>query len=112
MNTRPVSLADVAKAAGVSAATASRALNDAYGVSAATKDRVLAAARRLDFVASPEARGLAGGSSRRVALIVPHVNRWFFGEMVDGIERVTSQADVDLLLYHVDGADARTGWSW
>lgn len=105
-----VSLSDVAKAAGVSLATASRAMNSAYGVAAVTRERVLAAAARLDFVASPDARGLARGSSRRVALIVPHVNRWFFGEMVDGIERVTSRADIDLLLYHVDDQDHRRGF--
>lgn len=111
MSHRPASLSDVAKAAGVSLATASRAMNSAYGVAPATRDRVLAVAASLDYVASPDARTLAsGGSSRRVALIVPHVDRWFFGAMVDGIERVTSRADVDLLLYHVDDEDHRRGF--
>jgi len=111
VNQRPVSLSDVAKAAGVSLATASRAMNSAYGVAPKTRDRVLAAAARLDFVASPDARTLAsGGSSRRVALIVSHINRWFFGQMVDGIERITAGADIDLLLYHVDDEEHRRGF--
>ena len=42
-----LNLADVARRAGVSLATASRALNDAYGVAPATRDRVLAVAEEL-----------------------------------------------------------------
>lgn len=101
------SLSDVARAAGVSLATASRALNGAYGVAERTRARVIATATALDYVASPEARRLAGASTHRVALVVPHINRWYFGEMVSGIERVLSRAEVDLLLYHVDSPEDR-----
>ncbi|GAA4829095.1 LacI family DNA-binding transcriptional regulator [Luteimicrobium xylanilyticum] len=102
------SLADVARHAGVSLATASRALNDAYGVSTATRAKVLAAATELDYVASPDATRLASGATRRVAVVVPHIERWFFGQMVGGLERVLAAADLDVLLYHVgDEADRR-----
>ncbi|MGX7728533.1 LacI family DNA-binding transcriptional regulator [Rhodococcus sp. 2H158] len=109
MSNRPaaLSLSDVAREAGVSLTTASRALNDSYGVSAATKAKVLATARRLDYVVSPDAVRLAGGPTRRVALAVPHIERWFFGEMVSGIETVLSAAHFDLLLYQVGGPDDR-----
>jgi DNA-binding LacI/PurR family transcriptional regulator len=102
-----LSLSDVAREAGVSLTTASRALNNAYGIAAATREKVLAAARRLDYVVSPDAVRLAGGSTRRVALVVPHIDRWFFGAMVAGIEDVLAKADVDLLLYHVGGPEDR-----
>jgi DNA-binding LacI/PurR family transcriptional regulator len=101
------SLKDVADAAGVSLTTASRAINNAYGVSAATRSKVLETAKRLDFVASPEAERLARGTMNRVALVVPHIERWFFGEIVAGIERELSEAGVDILLYHVDGPEDR-----
>lgn len=109
MSDRPasLSLSDVAREAGVSLTTASRALNDSYGVSAATKAKVLATARRLDYVISPDAVRLAGGPTRRVALVVPHIDRWFFGEMVNGIETVLSAANFDLLLYQVGGPEDR-----
>jgi DNA-binding LacI/PurR family transcriptional regulator len=97
----------VARAAGVSLTTASRALNNAYGIAPATREKVLATARRLDYVVSPDAVRLAGGSTRRVALVVPHIDRWFFGAMVAGIEDVLAKADVDLLLYHVGGPEDR-----
>jgi DNA-binding LacI/PurR family transcriptional regulator len=105
-----LSLSDVAREAGVSLATASRALNNAYGVAAATREKVLETARRLDYVVSPDAVRLASGSTRRVALVVPHIERWFFGAMVGGIENVLSQANIDVLLYHVGGPEDRANF--
>nr|WP_296764512.1 LacI family DNA-binding transcriptional regulator [Rhodococcus sp. (in: high G+C Gram-positive bacteria)] len=102
-----LSLSDVAREAGVSLTTASRALNDSYGVSASTKAKVLATAQRLDYVVSPDAVRLAGGRTRRVALVVPHIERWFFGDIVNGLTAVLSSADLDLLLYQVDSAADR-----
>lgn len=102
-----VNLADVAHRAGVSLATASRALNDAYGVSRATRERVLAVAEDISYVVSPEASGLARGTTGRIALVVPHMARWFFAEMVEGLESVLSQAGMDVLLYHVEGPEDR-----
>lgn len=106
-NDSAITLGDVARRAGVSLATASRAMNDAYGVSARTREKVLATAAELDFVASPDARRLARRVTGRVALVVPHIDRWFFGQMVGGIERVLSDAGLDVLLYHVDDEQDR-----
>ena len=105
--TEKLGLADVARLAGVSPATASRALSNAYGVSEATRARVLAVAERVNYVVSPEASRLAGGSTKRVALVVPHIDRWFFGAMVAGLEAVLSDAGFDVLLYHVGDAEDR-----
>ncbi|MDF9276217.1 LacI family DNA-binding transcriptional regulator [Arthrobacter sp. EH-1B-1] len=102
-----VNLVDIAGRAGVSLSTASRALNNAYGVSAATRTRVLAVAEELSYVVSPEASRLAGGSTGRVAVVVPHISRWFFGEMLAGLEEVLRSADLDLLLYNIDTLDHR-----
>lgn len=98
-------MADIARAAGVSMATTSRALNNSPGVAAATRERVLRVAEELSYVVSPEAASLAGGSTGRVAVLVPHLSRWFFGEMLNGIEEVLRAANLDLLLYHVGEAE-------
>jgi DNA-binding LacI/PurR family transcriptional regulator len=98
-----LNLADIAALAGVSPATASRALNDSYGVAPATRRRVLEVARQADYVVSPEAARLAGRAIGRVALLVPHIDRWFFGAMVAGLEAALSDAGLDVLLYHVSG---------
>ncbi|MFB9321843.1 LacI family DNA-binding transcriptional regulator [Cryptosporangium minutisporangium] len=101
------SLADIARLAGVSLATASRAMSNAYGVAPSTRARVLRIAEELDYVVSPEASRLARGAVGRVALVVPHVDRWFFGAVVSGLEAELSDAGMDVLLYHVGDADDR-----
>ncbi len=97
-------MVDIARIAGVSLATASRALSNAPGVAAATRERVLAVAEDLSYVVSPEASRLSGGSTRRVAVVVPHVARWFFGAMLEALESVLREADLDVLLYTVGNA--------
>ncbi|MEJ2870045.1 LacI family DNA-binding transcriptional regulator [Actinomycetospora sp. OC33-EN08] len=89
-------LDDVARLAGVSLSTASRALNNHPQVAAATRERVLAAAAGLDYVVSPDASRLAGRSSRaRVAVVVPHLSRWFFGRLLEGLEVGLRDGDPD-----------------
>jgi len=97
-------MVDIARIAGVSLATASRALSNAPGVAAATRERVLAVAEDLSYVVSPEASRLSGGSTRRVAVVVPHLSRWFFGAMLEALESVLREADLDVLLYTVGNA--------
>jgi LacI family transcriptional regulator, repressor for deo operon, udp, cdd, tsx, nupC, and nupG len=100
-------MVDIARIAGVSMATASRALNNAPGVATATRERVLAVAAQLSYVVSPEASRLSGGSTRRVALVAPHISRWFFATLLEGLEAVLRDADLDVLLYHVGDAKDR-----
>ncbi|WP_127552625.1 LacI family DNA-binding transcriptional regulator [Actinoplanes sp. OR16] len=61
MEKRRPTLADVARVAGVSRATASRAINGAYGSSAETRDHVRRVAARLGFEPHPVAQALATG---------------------------------------------------
>jgi LacI family transcriptional regulator, repressor for deo operon, udp, cdd, tsx, nupC, and nupG len=96
-----LTLADVARLAGVGLGTASRALSNSPGVAPATRERVLQVAESLSYVVSPEAARLAGGATGRVALVVPHLSRWFFGTMLEALESVLRDAELDILLYHV-----------
>jgi LacI family repressor for deo operon, udp, cdd, tsx, nupC, and nupG len=96
-----LTLADIARLAGVGLGTASRALNNAPGVAPATRRRVLEVAERYRYVVSPEASKLASGSTGRVAIVVPHLSRWFFGCMVEALEGVFRDAGLDVLLYRV-----------
>lgn len=102
-------LADVAKLAGVSKSTASRALSGRGSVSGATKSRVSAAAKELGFVASSAAESLATGRSRNIAVVTPFINRWFYGEVIDGVESALIGAGYDLTLYRLtDDPEQRT----
>ena len=67
---RPVTVADVARAAQVSKATAARALGGYGAVRADLKDRILEAARRLDYRPNELARTMATGRSGTIGVIV------------------------------------------
>jgi LacI family transcriptional regulator, repressor for deo operon, udp, cdd, tsx, nupC, and nupG len=92
---------DVAKRAGVSIATVSRSLRGLPDVAATTRERVLTAARELDYVASPFAARLASGRTATVGVVVPFVNRWFFAEVLGAFQSVLHAACYDLLLYNL-----------
>jgi DNA-binding LacI/PurR family transcriptional regulator len=93
------SIVDVAARAGVSVATVSRALRDMPNVSRATRDRVLLAAAELQYAASPLASGLVTGRMRSVGVLMPYAGRWFFAEVVRGIEEGLREAGYDLVLH-------------
>jgi LacI family repressor for deo operon, udp, cdd, tsx, nupC, and nupG len=95
------SIEDVARRAGVSIATVSRALRGLPDVATATRDRVLTAAADLNYVASPFAARLASGRTATVGLVVPFVNRWFFSEVINTVEAELRRAGFDLLLYNL-----------
>ena len=101
------SIEDVAARAGVSTATVSRALRGLPKVSAATRERVLAAARDLDYVVSASASSLASGRTSTVAVVSPYIARWFFGQVISGAETVLRDAGFDLLLYTVGTSERR-----
>jgi DNA-binding LacI/PurR family transcriptional regulator len=99
------SLSDVARRAGVSKATASRALSGAAHVSPAARERVGAAAAELGYVVSSTAASLVTGRTKNVGVITPFINRWFFAEVLEGIEGALIRAGYDLTLFRLN-ADA------
>ena len=94
-------IADVAARAGVSKATASRALSGRGYVSDETRQRVVDAAGDLSYVAHSSATSLATGRTGTIAVIVPTLDRWFFTELVAGIQEALLDADLDLALYDI-----------
>jgi LacI family transcriptional regulator, repressor for deo operon, udp, cdd, tsx, nupC, and nupG len=99
---------DVARRAGVSASTVSRSLRGSSKVSERTRERVLRAAAELHYVPSPAASRLASGRTNAVGVIVPFATRWFFSEVLTGVEGALREAGYDLLLYNVGDAVGRT----
>lgn len=95
------SLDDVARAAGVSTATVSRALSGRGRTSEATRERVRAAADELGYVASATASSLASGRAENIGVIVPLMDRWFFATVLDGIAARLAPRGYDLTLYNL-----------
>lgn len=97
-------IADVARTAGVSKSTASRALTGSGYVSDETRARVRAAAKSLGYIPTTSAVSLATGRTRNIGVVMPYLNRWFFAEVLEGIQGELLERGLDLTLY-----DARPG---
>lgn len=102
-------LADVARAAGVHKATASRALNPQTRgqVNAATASRVQAAARRLGYVPNSVARGLRTRRTAAVGVLVPDLANPLFPPIVRAIENRLASDGYATLIVSTDGDDER-----
>jgi LacI family repressor for deo operon, udp, cdd, tsx, nupC, and nupG len=101
-------MADVARAAGVSIATVSRALRDVPGVSKPTRERIRGIAQELSYVISPEASALSRGQTGRVAIVMPRLDAWFYSAMIASMAPVLRAAELDMLVYQVTGEAQRT----
>ncbi|WP_394248946.1 LacI family DNA-binding transcriptional regulator [Arthrobacter pityocampae] len=86
MSSRPVSIKDVADAAGVAVGTVSNVLNHPSRVSAATRERVQGAIDELGFVRNDAARQLRAGQSRTIGLVVLDVANPFFASLARAAE--------------------------
>ncbi|WP_329565591.1 LacI family DNA-binding transcriptional regulator [Streptomyces sp. NBC_01361] len=91
-------LMDVARAAGVSKATASRALQRPELVAEPTRLRVLDAAQRLGFHPNAAARALTTGRTGLVGLVVPTLSNPFFAPLVMGAQQTAEKTDHHLLI--------------
>lgn len=95
-------IADVAKAAGVSVSTVSRALRGLDRVNPETRERVEKEANRLHFSFSKSASSLASGKTMRIAVLLPsEISSWFNSHAFEGIYEVMSKADYYVVPYIV-----------
>ena len=101
---------DVARRAGVSIATVSRALNDKGDVSVETRDRVREVARSVGYAADPAARALATQQTHVVAVVVGDnaghrdLSLVFFGKVLAAISRGLAHSNYEPLLLPPEGA--------
>ncbi|GAA2479101.1 LacI family DNA-binding transcriptional regulator [Winogradskya humida] len=93
-------LADVAERAGVSLATASRALAGREGVSAEVADRIRQISQDLGYIANPYARTLAGGASSTVGLVVHQVDDPYFSEIAGGVIQIADEQSLLVQICH------------
>lgn len=98
MSAKDATIKDIARKAGVSYATVSRALNGKYGVRPSTRDRVLAIARRMGYRPNAIARGLVTRRTMTLGLIVPDIKNPFFPEIAGGVEDAARDAGYGVLL--------------
>lgn len=100
---RVPTLSDVAKAAGVSLATASKALNGRSDVSETTRQRVLAVAAELHFAPNVLAKNLVEGRSRTVGLVTHDLEGRFSIPVLMGAEDAAGVGQMSVLLCDARG---------
>jgi LacI family transcriptional regulator len=92
----------VAKAAGVSTATAARALGGYGAVSPAVRDRVAEAAERLGYRRNSLARSMITGTTHTIGLVVADIENPFFARAARGVADVAHAAGYEVLLVNSD----------
>ncbi|WP_027998087.1 LacI family DNA-binding transcriptional regulator [Sinorhizobium arboris] len=102
-----VTVADVARRAGVSKATAARVLGGYGPVSDRVREAVTAAARALDYRPNELARSMTTGRSGTIGVVVGDIENPFFSLAVRGIADVARQAGFTVILIN-SGEDVGT----
>lgn len=105
-----VTMADVARRAGVSTATVSHVLNNTRAVSDDTKAAVLAAVEETAYTPNTVARSLATSRTTTIGLVLSAISNPYFGDLLSAAERAAAAAGYTLLLVdpHEDPEYERT----
>jgi LacI family transcriptional regulator len=104
---KPTTLSDVARLAGVSIATASKALNGRAQVRASTRDKVVAAAQALSFVPNQLAQGLLAGQTGTVGLLTSDLEGRFSLPIMMGAEDAFGAGSTSVFLCDARGDPIR-----
>jgi LacI family transcriptional regulator len=97
-----VTIKDIARDAGVSPQTVSRAINDKGEIHPLTRERILRIAERLGYRPNSIARSLATQRTQNVGLVVPDVANPFFAAVARGIQDAAHLARYNIFLCNTD----------
>lgn len=97
-----VTIKDVAKAAGVSVATASRAVGGYGYVSEKTREKVLKAAKDLSYRPHAVAKSMVTGVTQVIGFVVGDIKNPFFASLAGEIDDVISSEGYNLIIYTTD----------
>ncbi|MGD7008873.1 LacI family DNA-binding transcriptional regulator [Metabacillus sp. 84] len=103
---------DIAKAAGVSVTTVSRALNGYSDVSEKTRKKIIEISKELNYSPNILARGLVMNKSKTIGLLVSGFNKEsvkdnFTFEVLSGINQCAAETDYDLVLFNTNSTKQR-----
>lgn len=99
---KQVTIYDVAKKAGVSAATVSRVLNSPDMVGGEKKQKILDAIQELHFVPKADAVANARKSYKKIGVIAPFFTQPSFMERLRGVTNVLADEHYELVVYSID----------
>lgn len=97
-----ITIKDIAKMAGVSISTVSRALKDHPDISIPVKDKIKLIAQNLNFVPNASAVGLRQKSIRTIGLILPSIHNFFVPSMIEGVSKALKSNHYKLMILTSD----------
>jgi LacI family transcriptional regulator len=97
-----VTIKDVAKMAGVSPSTVSRAISGNIPVDKQTKDKVMKAVKVLDYEPNALAKSLKDGKTNTIGLIIPNIGNQLFPSLVKGVEEVARKSGYIVILCNTE----------
>ena len=100
-----VTIADVAKAAGVSVATVSRVMNGSASVAEPTAQVVRAAIERLAYIPNQQARNLRRSESRVILVLMPNITNPYYANVFSGINERAKELGYTLFLCNPEGRE-------
>jgi len=93
-----LTIKDIAKAAGVSHSTVSRALNNHPAIAEDTRNRIIELAKQMGYVPNAAARGLKTNRTRALGVILRHIDDPFWSEVLDGVDSVLHPENYSLFI--------------
>lgn len=98
MSHRPVSIQDIARAAGVSHSTVSRALRDSPLISLEVREQIQRIAREMGYTPNAIAQSLQMQQTNTIGLVVTSIADPFYGDLLRGIEEEAHKASLSVFL--------------
>src|SRR2546430_15776594 len=100
-----LSIYDIAKKAGVSPSTVSRALEDHPRIGATTRKRIQELAKEMEYVPSTVAKSLAANKTWTIGMVLAAISDPFMGRVVEGVEQAAIEAGVNVVV-----CTSHNGW--
>ncbi len=98
MRRQEISIADIARAAGVSHSTVSRALRGSTLISSDVRDRIQHLAQQMGYIPNAIAQSLQTQRTNTLGLVITSIDDPFLSDVVKGVEEVTRAAGFSVLL--------------
>lgn len=98
MSKRRISIQDIARKAGVSHSTVSRALRDNPLISPQVREEIKRIAQEMNYVPNAPAQSLLSSRTDTIGVVVTSIADPFFAEVVEGIEQVARSAGLSVVL--------------
>jgi LacI family transcriptional regulator len=107
MAKKTVTIRDIARIAGVSPGTVSRAINNSPLVNAETRERIMQIVRELDYTPNLVAQRLSTGKTLAIAVIVPFFTTPSVTERLNGVVSTLAKSEYDLVIHNIEEPEQR-----